>query len=157
MTTLFIFWTSAAREIPLFHNLCFVRFISNCWYNVTFSLSPDRVPPEGDDITSMLGPGQVMPKPSLGMTLCFCFGSFYRNLLSGPVGNHFWGNWYPYLGFFTHSFRSRDSDWSNWHGGKCNMLTNISYFKFKVFFAQRMIALVGKRFLFRENYSWKSL
>ncbi|XP_052777825.1 regulating synaptic membrane exocytosis protein 2-like [Mya arenaria] len=34
------------------------------------SPSPDRPAPEGDDITSLLGPGQVAPKPSFETSVC---------------------------------------------------------------------------------------
>ncbi|XP_059166066.1 regulating synaptic membrane exocytosis protein 1-like isoform X2 [Physella acuta] len=34
------------------------------------SATPDRPPPEGDDITSLLGPGQIPPKPSAETTVC---------------------------------------------------------------------------------------
>ena len=40
----------------------------------TLSLSL-RPAPEGDDITSMLGPGQVPPKPSLGKNIASEFNS----------------------------------------------------------------------------------
>ncbi|CAG5129655.1 unnamed protein product, partial [Candidula unifasciata] len=33
-------------------------------------LTPDRPPPDGDDITSILGPGQIPPKPSAETTVC---------------------------------------------------------------------------------------
>ncbi|KAH3849428.1 hypothetical protein DPMN_091828 [Dreissena polymorpha] len=45
-----IVWTCYALVLSLSHE----------------SPSPDRPPPDGDDITSILGPGQVCPKPAYG-------------------------------------------------------------------------------------------
>ena len=44
----------------------YIHYVSTIHYRLK-SPNPDRVPPEGDDITSLLGPGQVPPKPALGL------------------------------------------------------------------------------------------